>query len=1179
MRRQPLLLLGVPLAPLLFFWATACGAQDKRISDLPAAAGAALTDLYEIETAGANSRKVTGLQLADMVSISIFGDILINGSPITETFNMLEGTAIDITLATGPSPDTVTFDFDPTELGGTTWHDGSSVSLGWVFDLTNSDPSFSVVDSTVSPPGEPAFRFNDAVLMNDQNTLFFRESTSSGADIFGLRAAASLSGSYTASFNITGNCSALANGGALTINSSNEIVCENDDGGAGSGDNISVDGVAATDANFISTGQSVAWTLNTGPTPDEITANVDTTQIDTPTWSDGSFGNLQWTFDVVGTNPVVDFSDNQILFSGGGTGQHVDIDNNEELRFREAVGNGTNYIGLEANAALASNYVAALNFTGDCTGNDNGGKLTINGSNQIVCADDAGDPGLGPFVDESGDTMTGDLVMDDGVGNSPAVRFVNQVNALWNVVINNTDDDLIISSDARAAESVVTISNPGSGLGALEVEGNITAVLGSFTGTNVTSGANPGHTHTGVSISALDAGDTTTGTFADARVDGTLEEDEINHDNLLGFVSDEHIAHSGVALTAGAGLSGGGDISASRSFATASGEAAFLADGGVTSLTCGASNQGKMQVMDDGEIEYCDGATTSVLQAGVPTQTGLTWNVTEATCTGDGNGGALTINGSSQIICSADDGGAGGSGDAIEIEDGDDGGTFTAIDTTARFEDQGDINFTFTDGGAGGPDTVTATVRANSVALTTDTTGNYLSDVTAGLGLSEDITPGEGASGTVSIDHAQTLAGDPALAVDQCIHVATATGGGFLCEGSTADTQEQLYLLPDVNGADTTARIATDNAEVTELEGAGLSITAGTLDVDHDAANNFVADEHVAHSGVTLTAGAGLSGGGTIDASRTFDTASTEAAFLTDGGAASLTCGGGNQGKMQVMDDGALQYCDGATTSVLADGFLDADGVDDDVPESGDFGAGADLDADGSVSDNVALGGDPTATTAAANDNDTSIATTAYVQTELTAYASDSVTFTNKTIDGEGTGNIITLTSEIYVDAASCIGATASNNWDDDGAGDTAPTAACNDTGTLQRPSADFSGSAVNSFIRTMRLPSDWTGAVDLTLRYVSTAASPTGNVEWDIQTVCRAAGETWDGTYNAAQTITDAQTTQNVLNDATQSSVTMTGCSASEDWTLKVSRDGTNDSSNDIANLLGAMITLRRAQ
>jgi hypothetical protein len=41
----------------------------------------------------------------------------------------------------------------------------------------------------------------------------------------------------------------------------------------------------------------------------------------------------------------------------------------------------------------------------------------------------------------------------------------------------------------------------------------------------------------------------------------------VNHDNLAGFVANEHIDHSGVTLTAGAGLSGGGTIASNRSFA------------------------------------------------------------------------------------------------------------------------------------------------------------------------------------------------------------------------------------------------------------------------------------------------------------------------------------------------------------------------------------------------------------------------------------------------------------------------------------------------------------------------------------------------------------------------------------------------------------------------------------
>ena len=47
----------------------------------------------------------------------------------------------------------------------------------------------------------------------------------------------------------------------------------------------------------------------------------------------------------------------------------------------------------------------------------------------------------------------------------------------------------------------------------------------------------------------------------------STDDSEIVHDSLSGFVSNEHIDHSGVTLTAGDGLSGGGTIAASRSFA------------------------------------------------------------------------------------------------------------------------------------------------------------------------------------------------------------------------------------------------------------------------------------------------------------------------------------------------------------------------------------------------------------------------------------------------------------------------------------------------------------------------------------------------------------------------------------------------------------------------------------
>lgn len=64
--------------------------------------------------------------------------------------------------------------------------------------------------------------------------------------------------------------------------------------------------------------------------------------------------------------------------------------------------------------------------------------------------------------------------------------------------------------------------------------------------------------------------DITSGTFADARIaqsNVTQHEAAINHDNLTGFVANEHIDHTSVTLTAGEGLTGGGDISTNRSFA------------------------------------------------------------------------------------------------------------------------------------------------------------------------------------------------------------------------------------------------------------------------------------------------------------------------------------------------------------------------------------------------------------------------------------------------------------------------------------------------------------------------------------------------------------------------------------------------------------------------------------
>jgi hypothetical protein len=154
-------------------------------------------------------------------------------------------------------------------------------------------------------------------------------------------------------------------------------------------------------------------------------------------------------------------------------------------------------------------------------------------------------------------------------------------------------------------------------------------------------------------LTTLTAGDIGTGQVVDVCYDGTI----LQAQSLGGGAGSGTVTQVNTS-----GAITGGPITSSGTLALNSATAGFLADGGVTNLTCGAAQIGKMQVMDNGEVQYCDGATTSVLQRGLPTQTGLTWNVTAGTCTGDTNSGKLTVNGSNQIICGIDNGGAGGGG-------------------------------------------------------------------------------------------------------------------------------------------------------------------------------------------------------------------------------------------------------------------------------------------------------------------------------------------------------------------------------------------------------------------------------------------------------------------------------------------------------------------------------------
>lgn len=201
------------------------------------------------------------------------------------------------------------------------------------------------------------------------------------------------------------------------------------------------------------------------------------------------------------------------------------------------------------------------------------------------------------------------------------------------------------------------------------------------------------------------------------------------------------------------------------------------------------------------------------------------------------------------------------------------------------------------------------------------------------------------------------------------------------------------------------------------------------------------------------------------------------------------------------------------------------------------------------------------------------------VASDTLALLAGTQTFTNKTLDAEATGNVLTVPEKIWFRAALCQNVTPVSEWS---MPVTNPAVATCITGTnTQTGTLDFADGANSlSIQRTLMLPTDFTGTVDLRLKWFAGTAI-TGAVVWQAATICTADAETGDPAFNTASTVTDTvKGTVNQDNDATITTVTITGCAAGELMFLKVFRDPANvaDTMADTARLRGVEVTYRRA-
>ena len=102
--------------------------------------------------------------------------------------------------------------------------------------------------------------------------------------------------------------------------------------------------------------------------------------------------------------------------------------------------------------------------------------------------------------------------------------------------------------------------------------------------------------------------------------------------------------------------------------------------------------------------------------------------------------------------------------------------------------------------------------------------------------------------------------------------LSSATGSYLTSSGSVAFsdiTSKPSYLVGNlVPGNNVTITSGSDTLKIEASGGGGAGTISGSSQIDHDATTNFVASEHIDHSSISVGSGKGLSGGGTIDTSR-----------------------------------------------------------------------------------------------------------------------------------------------------------------------------------------------------------------------------------------------------------------------------------------------------------------------
>lgn len=154
-------------------------------------------------------------------------------------------------------------------------------------------------------------------------------------------------------------------------------------------------------------------------------------------------------------------------------------------------------------------------------------------------------------------------------------------------------------------------------------------------------------------------------------------------------------------------------------------------------------------------------------------------------------------------------------------------GTATALQTARTISLTGDVTGSATFNGSADA-SITATIAANSVALGTDTTGNYVADVTAGSYIVKSGVAGEGWSPTVAVDATSANTASKVVARDASGNFSAGTITATLSGNSSTATALQTARTINGTSFDGTANI-TITASTTNALTIGSYLTGGSF--------------------------------------------------------------------------------------------------------------------------------------------------------------------------------------------------------------------------------------------------------------------------------------------------------------------------------------------------------------